>query len=379
MTKQKKKGKIGTIIYWTLLFLYTAALIALAFIVLRDWNKYLAAYENSQPDKVIDSYMAEQAETKWDGEIKRFVAAANHPFQTDEECIAVVKNKIGSSLKYRQAVSHETNGALYNIYSGKSIVGSVKMEQDLSKAADIDIGLISKLYDPVTLCPWHVTGDSFDVSGYKYTTTIKATIPSTFLLKLNGHDIGSEYITETGLHYDVLDEYYDKYQGLPEKVTYTIDNLAFGTLEPEVYDRDGNRFYIDGEKDDSQFMVPCSEDVVAEMADFADQFIQPYLNYFGTKYVESNGQVLRKYIVDGCDISRRMTEFLDGAQWVHFFQVTINSKSFDGVSELGGGFYVIKMTVDATAYGEYKNVNEESQYTIVVRKTDSGIKAVAVT
>ena len=55
--RRNKRGKIGKIIYTVLLVIFALTLITISYIVLSDWQNYLVAYENSQPDTVIADYM----------------------------------------------------------------------------------------------------------------------------------------------------------------------------------------------------------------------------------------------------------------------------------------------------------------------------------
>lgn len=377
--RRKKRSRVGTVVYWICLAIYAAALIFVAVYVLRDWNKYLSVYDSSQPNSVIENYISNLNGPQWDSKIAEAVRTVQHPFQSDEECIDIVKARVGEDIHYSRAPSGGINGNKYNIKCGDNFVGSVVLVQDVSKASQIDIGIFDRVFDKESLCPWYVQSDEFDISGFLYRSSASVTVPSNYTVSLNGLPVGPEYITETGIKYDLLEPYYEDYEGLPTKVTYTVSNLIFGELEPVVYDESGAEFTPDPEAGDVQYMEPCSEEEISELYSFGMQFIEPYLKFFGTSNVDYNVGQLKPYTIAGSDLDVRMQEFIyAAAPYLHYHSLSIESQSFDGAFSLGGGFYVIKMTANATAYGDYKTVNQESQYTIVVCRTDDGFKAISV-
>ena len=386
--KKKTKSIIGTFFYYFILLAYGVALAFGAYIVLTDTNKYLVAYESSQPSSTIENYMTELKSGIWDSKITELAASKAHPFQSAEECEQVIRDRVGDDLFYHRAGGNSVDGNKYNIYSGNHSVGSVTLLQDTTQAGSIDIGLLSKLFDRQTLCPWYVSSSEFDISQFGNTSSIGITCPSTFTVTINGNTLGPEYIVENGIHYPEFEDYYAEHANLPTKTRYEVNDQIFGSLEPVFYNRNGEAVAVSEDCiaseeelttytiNDMDFDPPSAEEM-AELEGYADSFISPYLNYFGTKNVNMNSGALKALIVPGCDIERRMTEFLDGADWIHYYSLQINSYNFDGAFSLGDGFYVIDVSYDATAYSEYKTVQQASTLRIVVCRTDSGLKAVS--
>ena len=375
--RRNKRGKIGKIIYTVLLVIFALTLITISYIVLSDWHNYLVAYENSQPDTVIADYMSNLKTTRWEELVEQSVSRMEHPFQTDEECEAVINQMLGETLQYKEAPSNSENVKIFNVY----------MERDLSYRDNIKIDSVLFLRnieffwfikDADSLCPWKVTGDNYDISGFTFTSSTSAVVPETYSIRLNGVEVGPEYITETGIKYDVLEPYYENYPGLPTKVKYEVGNI-FGKLEPVVYDAHGNEFTVDPYGDDSQFMEPCSPDEVSALSDFAFAFLEPYARFTGTKNVWGNYGDLKNYVKEGSEFAKRMDLFIEGADaWLNFHSVTVSNASVNSVYSLGGGFYVINVTYDTTNYAEYKTVEESNTRKLIVCWDNSGIKAVSV-
>ena len=97
-TRQKRR-RIGKAIYTVLLFIFAFVLIMIAYIVLSDWQNYLIAYEKSQPDTVIAEYMEDLKSTKWEQMVHEAVTEMEHPFQSDEECEAVINKMLAASAR----------------------------------------------------------------------------------------------------------------------------------------------------------------------------------------------------------------------------------------------------------------------------------------
>ena len=384
---RRNKNRVGKVIYTVLLIIFAVMLIAVAVIGLNDWRKYLEAYEKSQPDAVVSTYMDNLISTEWTNQVSQAVDNMEHPFQSNEECEAVVNQMLGSTIQYKRATGGTQDKYIYNVYCNGNPVGQFQIERDKSQANRIDIGLIEMfshsdtfwfIQDRESLCPWIVTGDSFDISGFTFTSSVSVTIPSAYSVQLNGKTVGSEYITERDIRYDVLTSYYDEYPGLPTKVKYTVDNI-FGTLQPVVFDQNGNVFTIDPNKDDSQFMESCSEEEISALSAFATSFVEPYARFTGTKNLWGNYGDLKQYVKDGSDLHKRMDLFIEGGgDWMNFYAVTVNDVHVDSVYSLGGGFYVINVSYNTTNYAEYKTVDESNSKKIIACWDETGIMAVSV-
>ena len=139
---RKKKEKVGRVIYTALLVIFAVMLIAVAVIGLNDWRKYLIAYEKSQPDSVIADYVETLKSTEWEKQVSRAVEQMQHPFQSNEECEAVINQMLGDTIQYKRATGGTQNKYIYNIYCGGNPVGQFQIERDRSQINRIDIFII---------------------------------------------------------------------------------------------------------------------------------------------------------------------------------------------------------------------------------------------
>ena len=376
MTRSKKK-RIGKIIYWFLLTVYTVTLIAVILLVLNDWRKYLIAYEDSQSKVVIENYMDNLKGGTWGEKVTEAVSSMEHPFQTNEECKELVDKVLGETLQYRQTASTTPGVVTYNVYCNGNQIGQFNLKQDLSKANSIDIGIFSNLFNTETLCPWTVVGDNFDISNFNFTSSATVTVPATYRVELNGKTVGPEFITESGIKYDVLEPYYAEHPDLPTKVTYHVDNI-FGTLEPVVYDNQGNVFTVDSSKDDSQFMDSCPAAEASALTDFAYSFVEPYARFTGIRSLGETYPTLMQYVKPDSDLATRMRLFVEGgADYMNFYAVNVSDINVESIYALGGGFYVINVSYHTVNYADYKTVEENPSKKIIVCWDETGISAVS--
>ena len=110
---KKKKEKVGRVIYAALLVIFAVMLTAVAVIGLNDWRKYLVAYEKSQPDVVIAEYVESLKSTEWKRQVSRAAENMEHPFQSNEECEAVINQMLGDTIQYRRATGGTQNKYIY--------------------------------------------------------------------------------------------------------------------------------------------------------------------------------------------------------------------------------------------------------------------------
>ena len=170
-----------------------------------------------------------------------------HEFQTDEECEAVVLDMLQGELSYSRGASQDPSTAVYDLLCGENIFGRVTLARDDSRK--------DELMFPDML-PWKVLKDEFYFDGFY--TGLTVTVPSDYSVVVNGRLLDESAITQTGIHYDVLEKYYAEFPNLPTKVTYHVDQI-FGHIQPVILDRHGVETVIDPERDDSQFIEPVDE------------------------------------------------------------------------------------------------------------------------
>lgn len=347
---KKRKSKVGTRVYWILLLVYTVLISAAAVFALKMVWTYADEYENARPNHVIDKYVEDFNRNHWVDGISEAIASMPHPAQTNEECEACVRDMLSDGvIAIRQGSTDGGNSIVYNLRcSNGNVIGKVTLEEDVSKIKDLQFK---------DLIPWRIRGAEFDFNALY--TTVEVTAPKIYNVFLNDLLLGEEYIVEDNIHYDVLDEYYDDFPGLPTKAHYRFEQ-AIGTLEPVIKDNDGNVIVIDETQDDSQFIVPCADAMLVRLSDFSVKFTDRYLKFIsGVGDPTSSYEALLPFMVKGTPFYDEMYDTLDDlVDYGHTASYRMDSCVMNGALDLGGGNYMCDVTANYTVF--YPGRGEES-------------------
>lgn len=359
-----RKKKLGSRIYAICLAVYILILAGAIFYGLNIVWRYAEEYELAQPTLTMDAYVQELRENLWGEGIEETIKAMPHEMQTDEECAQIVQEMLSEGITYsRQPGSGDSAMTInYSLRCGDSVFGRVTLKEDESKTDEVEFGLL----------PWFIYKEEFDFTGLY--TSVQVTAPASYTVELNGHKLGPEYIIEEGIHYNVLEDYYEDYPNLPTKVTYKFDNII-GKLEPVIYDEDGNVVTIDPDRDDSQFIRGVQGEQLDRLTEFANGFVNAY-----KKYISGVGgyQKLVPYMKIGSELDERMKLMSDGLQYAHTTSVTINYVNVNNAISLGEGMYIIDLTDESTAIQPAGEVTETENMRIIVTDTGTDIRAVTM-
>ena len=365
MAKANSK-KRSRLLYAVALCCWAILLIAAAVYGLRLAWQYAEEYEASRPHVIMDAYVASLSDNLMDEGILETISAMPHEAQSDEEVAEIVRDMLSNGISYVRKSSGDGR-AHYSLRCGGNEFGVVTLVEDHSYDDKTRFGLL----------PWKVEDASFDFNGlYR---SVEVVVPRTYSVYLNDLLLGSEYIVEEDIPYDVLAKYYDQFEGLPSKVRYRFDD-AIGPLYPSIYDENGVRFIVDPNRDDSQFITSCSEEELARLAKFTAGFVVNYLNYTSGVLDPSYGyEPLQPYLYPGGDLDTRMKDAMDGLSWAHTSSVKVNSAVLNGAIALGDAYYLCDITSSATTYaighGEVESIS--NMRVIVVNRNDD-VRAISL-
>lgn len=367
----RKKKNSGRKTYFICLSIYAVLLIAASCFGLSIVWKYAEEYENSLPQKVIDAYVANLSENLWDDSIADTIANMPHEVQTDEECAEYVKELLSNGITYTRGLSNDGGVTInYELRCNNNVFGKVSLIEDESYADKVRFGML----------PWKVFKEEFDFNALYSSVTV--TVPKNYEVYLNNVKLGSEYIVEEGIHYDVLEDYYEQFSDLPTKVTYQFDNVI-GTIEPKILDENGNEVVIDETKDDSQFVKDCSKDELDKLSEYTVRFVDRYLRFIcGVGDSMYAYEQLVPYMELDSELDQRMKMAMDGLSWSHTSSVRVDSSTLNGAVELGDGFYLLDVSVSSTAVypgkGETGEVKNDQNMKIIVKDTAGDIRAISL-
>lgn len=338
-----------------MLLIALAALYALKMV----WD-YAEEYEMSRPSHTLDSYLETLNRERWSEGIEQAVAAMPHETQSDEEIKGFVQEKLAAGVTaVRKSGNADGSSITYSLRCNGGEIGTVTLTEDESYRGKIDTTQKPWSLLPWRIQPWKVTDESFNFDALY--SAVEVVVPSEYTVWINGTQLGEEYITERGIHYDIYEEYYQYWDYLPTKVKYRFDHVI-GEVDMQIRDADGNEVVIDEAQGDSQFVEPTPEDFYNRCVEFAVPFTKAYLTYISG--VPDSGvhlAELRPYLMKGQDLEKRMQDALDGLSWAHTSSIHVDSVDINDVLVLVDGYSVVDITAVAGTYyygkGELSDTN----------------------
>ena len=369
---RRKKNSHGAGTYAVALIVYIAVLaVVIVFGLNRLWA-FAKTVDSVGPEAAMDSYLEQLKVSVWDEGMAQTVAGMRHEFQTDEECVEIVKNMLEGEWSYRrQPGSTDDSGSVdFDLICGKNLIGKATAVRDESMRGQV----------PDLQIPWIIQSNEFYVDGLY--TSLKITVPESYKVRINNREVGEEYIVERGIHYDVLEPYYDQYPGLPTKVTYEVHNL-FGQQEAVVYDEEGNLFQHDESKNDIQYIRQPPQETMARLETFAIEFSDAYKSFSAGVGDPTVGiGRLKPYIIEGSDLEKRLWLATDGYGWAHTQSYTFIGAVLNSAIDVGGGCYILDVTTETTVVypnkGDNGTLHEFGGLTIIAQDFGDAIRAITV-
>lgn len=357
----KKKHSFGRgMLIYAVVYLIVAAVGLAVF-----WN-FIDAYEHSRPKNTIDAYVA--ALTPADMCCKSLEAdvQADLNLQSAEERSAIITASVSERVTYARKGSESTDARqVYVLRSGKQIIGEVVIT-----AQEPDIYGFTE---------WEVSEDSFDFS-YLMGQPLSVTVPENFTVSVNGHVLDESYITENGVAYPALEEFYEDYE-LPTMVTYTAD-AYLGQLEMTVADETGQPVAITQETDRNAFLDNCTEEEKEQVESFMGDFLESYVIFTGSsnQAASANYQRLRKnFLIPDSELAQRLYTALDGLAYAQSYGDKLETVEIHRVSRIDDTHYFCDATYCVSTYGRAGKVQTTNNMKVMLLVTDSGLRVEAMT
>ena len=372
MAIKARKNTHGAGVYATFLIVYVLVLAGVILFGLNRLWEYAKTVDTVGPESVMDAYVAQLHETVWNEGMAQTVASMPHEFQTDEECVEIVRNMLEGEWSYhrREGSTDESGSVEFDLICGKNLIGKATVVRDESKRGQM----------PDLQLPWIIQSNEFYVDGLY--TSLKVTVPASYKVRINGHEVGEQYIVERGIHYDALEPYYSQYPDLPTKVTYEVHNL-FGVQEAVVYDEDGNIFVRDESKNDMQYIKKPDAETWARLEAFAIAFSDEYKHFSaGTGDPSLALSRLKPYLIEGSELEQRLWMAMDGYGWAHTVSYEFNGAVLNSAISVGSGLYILDVTTETTVVypnkGDNGTLHEFGGLTIIAQDFGQEIRAVTV-
>ncbi|MBE6916875.1 MAG: hypothetical protein E7470_03070 [Ruminococcaceae bacterium] len=358
MADVKEKAQKKRIFPWFMGIYAVVILIAMA-LGLNYLHGYLQSYEQSLPYNTTDAYLQTLTSDYICQKASDVLTQIDTSIQTKEEALAAMKSALTEPITFYKRVNESTDTKIvYTLRSGKQAIGSFQIEP----APEENQGFYS----------WIVTGESFDLS-FLLEDGFSVTVPHDALVTVNDKTLTEQHITETGIPYSSLKDFYDEYD-LPTMTTYTVGR-HLGSVTTEITDAAGNS--IDPNAEQSVLLDNCTDQEKTALDTIADKFISGYIHFTSQTNNDLYGNLERAcaHTVPGGALEKRLRDAARGLNWVSDRLVTIKSIDISQYVAAGNGKYICKVTYIVETHDITGTVESESNLSVVFAQTAAGLKA----
>ena len=354
-TQKKKHG-----------FLIGMGIYALVFLILTGVGLYflwdfMDAYEVSRPENTMDAYMAQldtDAVFAGSGEL---LAQVDQNVQDEQAFRACIGNTIDLGVSYARKTSECTEEkAVYVLRCGGKVIGRVE--------------LVPQGETRYGFTPWAVGSDSFDLS-HLLGTSQSITVPHDYQVYADSTLLDESYITETGIHYEALEDFYGDYE-LPYMVTYTtapiLGQPTFSVVDPEGYD-----VIIDENVDLNEVLYNCTQEELEDLDTFTQDFIKKYARYLSSTSASRGVRLseVKTVLLKGSDLMKRVNNAYDGLAFGQTDGIKFQSIDINSAINIGSDRYICDVTYVVDIKGRDGTVTTVNNARVVYVRTDSGLKA----
>lgn len=359
MTKKKMSPFVRGMMIYAVIFLVVIAVGLTVF-----WQ-YIDAYEQSRPGNITSGYVQSLTPERICELSQDLIDRIDHDIQSVAECRACILESLGDQFTCAKKSSESTDDRMvYVLRDGARVIGQFVITASST--------------DTFGFAQWEVTEESMDLSFLlKEGKTI--TVPEEFTVCVNGCQLGSNYVTERGIPYSLLEEYYESYD-LPSMVTYH-PGIFLGELDVTVLDSEGNPVIIDEETDMNRFADNCSEAEIQKIDAFLPVFLRRYVAYTGGSNGDYQGNYSRlmSYVVSGSDLAVRLKKALDGMMFTKSNGDTVTSVTVHHYIKLDESTYLCDATYLVNTRGHEGTVETTNNVRLIIRKTSGGLKTASMT
>ncbi|MCM1149862.1 MAG: hypothetical protein NC319_07250 [Butyricicoccus sp.] len=335
------------------LFVYIIIMLLIIFAGLFVFWQFIAAYEFSRTEGIMDDFMAEEATDAIDREIERFAAAHETVLESAGDIAAVLHAYVSSGeLGYRKATGE---------YSADAPVYSVRLDkQELGKVwfRSYSGGPLAFGFDY-----WFPTRSEFEFAGLEQEYTVTA--PAEAAVTVNGVTLTAENCSVSWALPEELSPYASALSQLPSQARYTF--TAFSEPEAALLSDDGDYLMAVSETEPNAFTVTqqCPDELSEELYSWAEGFVKAYIGY--TSNATGAPARVMSYTVINSDLYNRMLAAIDGMSWVSGVTSSMSDLTIDSME-----YYGCVATVVAHYTLDTRGKISDNNMKIILAPTNSG-------
>lgn len=363
MAKAKRKSSgarfgLGMLIY-ALLF------ILLVVMGMRLFWGFIAEYEATRENHAVDAYLDSMDEEHIRRVSEPFLSTLDAGIQNAEQGESAVETVMRGELRaVRQGGESSANRAVYKIFSGDREIGRMAM----TRPDNPFFGFSS----------WTVVEESYDFSWLLDSDEI--TVPEGWTVSVGGTKLDNGYVTERGIPYAYLKDFYGK--GLPElyQCTYRIDQYI-GDAPFALTDELG-RPADPAALDEDRCLDNCTDEEKAAQESYVREFLPYYVECLANtrRNATDNYNRIRRFLVENGDLDVRLRGAIAGQYYAHSAGETIVSVTMLRHIHLGGEYYLVEFSyeLDSRSQWEAQPTRSDNHAQIILRLIDGRLLAQSI-
>lgn len=338
---------------WFLLF------VLITVVALRWLSGFLTDYENSRPKTTVKQYVEAFDDEHIRSISSGFLAGLDTGIESEDESLAVIREVFNGEMGFAKKSSESTDKKyVYNISVNGKTVGKVTVEtQD-----DVD----SLISTP----KWEITGEEYDFTSLLKNDEI--TVDDGLSVLFNGRQLDNSYVSESGIEYDKLKDYYSLSKDMPHMATYSVSGYL-GDHEFTVVDADGNILELPEDETERQslFLNSCTEEQFARLESFSKEFVKRYVRFSANEHDNFYGNLtsLQEYVAPESALYARLPQAREGLSYSHIVSNEIKAITLNWAIGTAKDTWLADITYDVYAVSnttEGKRVEQTTRNSINV-------------
>lgn len=341
--------------------IYAAVFLAILLIGLIIFWNYMDAYEDSQPENTLQSYLYNLDAKQILSHSDNLIEAVNPDIQRETDCRDVISNTLKNGVEYKYLMSQSTdNKKVYSLTCGAHTVGKVTLTaQDTGS-----FGL------PV----WTVAEETYDFS-YLLNEGVKLDVPQHYKVYANGKLLSEQSIVQKDTPIDVLKDFYADYDTLPYMVTYQVGPYL-GDVEITITDAEDNPVTPEEATNVAFILDNCSGAEIETLDSIASGFLDAYVRFSANEdeTTTENYENVLSYIAPDSALAQRIEDALAGLKWVKNRDTEIISTTTHYRTRLAGGYYLYDLTYVVRVTHQGTSVTTTENVRLILCQTVDGLK-----
>lgn len=333
------------------LFIYLIILLMLSFVLLVLFWQYIASYEFSRVEGVMDDFMAGELSDVMDREIERYCVKHETAFESAEDISAVLHGAVDSGeLSYRRLVQDSSEAPVYRVRLNNEELGMVYLRP--YSGGPLAFGFEY----------WFPAYAEFDFDGFVQDFTVLA--PEQAGVSVNGVPLTAENCAVSWYVPEELTPYAEQLSQVPGNARYSFSSFS----DPNVSLLSESEEYLISEDESGQntFTVTqtCTDELSAELYKYSEAFVRAYISYAS---YGGGTQNLLNYTIRNSALYKRILSTTDRLSWVRGASSSMSDLTVDSLQ-----YYGCAATLEAHYTLTSRGMATDNNMKIILTQTDSG-------